>query len=145
MKAITLWQPWASAIFSGSKLYETRSWPTAHRGPLLIHAGKKIDMVFATGCGFVCPCGYILGAVDVVDCVSAETVPENERAWGDFTPGRWAWKLANPRALREPIRATGKQGIWSIDDSLLIDLPVGIDGDGYLIDVPAASTRENSQ
>lgn len=42
MKAITLLQPWASlwAATPTLKLHETRSWPTKHRGPIAIHAGK---------------------------------------------------------------------------------------------------------
>ena len=41
MKAITLWQPWASLIVYGFKTYETRSWSTDYRGWLAIHASKK--------------------------------------------------------------------------------------------------------
>ena len=41
MKAISLWQPWASAIAAGVKTVETRSWPTSYRGPLAIHAAKR--------------------------------------------------------------------------------------------------------
>jgi hypothetical protein len=40
MKAITLWQPWASLIATGAKKIETRSWKTNYRGPLAIHAAK---------------------------------------------------------------------------------------------------------
>lgn len=40
MKALTLHQPWASLVAVGAKTIETRSWPTKHRGPLAIHAGK---------------------------------------------------------------------------------------------------------
>ncbi len=40
MKAITLWQPWASLIASGAKKIETRSWATNYRGALAIHAAK---------------------------------------------------------------------------------------------------------
>lgn len=40
MKALSLWQPWASAIAVGAKHIETRSWSTAYRGPLAIHAAK---------------------------------------------------------------------------------------------------------
>lgn len=46
MKAISLWQPWASLIACGAKPYETRSW-SPPRGligqPIAIHAAKKID------------------------------------------------------------------------------------------------------
>ena len=41
MKAITLWDPWASLIALGEKKVETRSWRTDYRGPLAIHAAKR--------------------------------------------------------------------------------------------------------
>ncbi len=41
MKAITLWQPWASLLACGAKIYETRSWATNYRGPIAIHAAAK--------------------------------------------------------------------------------------------------------
>jgi hypothetical protein len=40
MKAITLHQPHAHLIAAGAKIWETRSWPTNHRGLLAIHAAK---------------------------------------------------------------------------------------------------------
>ncbi len=40
MKAITIWQPWASLIACGAKKYETRSWATNYRGPIAIHAAR---------------------------------------------------------------------------------------------------------
>lgn len=46
MKAISLWQPWASLIACGAKPYETRSWapPLGLIGQTIaIHAAKKID------------------------------------------------------------------------------------------------------
>ncbi len=36
-----MYQPWASAVSLGLKKFETRSWCTAYRGPLLIHAGNR--------------------------------------------------------------------------------------------------------
>lgn len=41
MKAISLWQPWASAMALGSKTIETRHWPTNVRGPVAIHAAQR--------------------------------------------------------------------------------------------------------
>lgn len=41
MKAITIWQPWASLLACGAKRYETRSWATKYRGPIAIHAAMK--------------------------------------------------------------------------------------------------------
>lgn len=46
MKALSLWQPWASAMAVGAKRIETRSWPAvasghAFRGWVAIHASKR--------------------------------------------------------------------------------------------------------
>lgn len=41
MKALSLWEPWASLIATGAKTYETRSWSTNYRGELLICAAKR--------------------------------------------------------------------------------------------------------
>ncbi len=48
MKALSLLQPWATLVVIGVKQIETRSWSTAYRGPLLIHASKgKAGKIFA--------------------------------------------------------------------------------------------------
>lgn len=41
MKAISLWEPYASLIRTGAKKFETRSWATKYRGELLICAAKR--------------------------------------------------------------------------------------------------------
>jgi len=46
MKAISLWQPWASLIACGAKPYETRHWAPPRDligATIAIHAAKKID------------------------------------------------------------------------------------------------------
>jgi hypothetical protein len=43
IKAVSLWEPWASLMRTGAKTIETRSWFTSYRGPLLICAAKKKD------------------------------------------------------------------------------------------------------
>jgi hypothetical protein len=35
MKALSVWEPWASMIASGVKTIETRSWQTSYRGQFL--------------------------------------------------------------------------------------------------------------
>lgn len=42
MRAISLWQPWATAVALGSKRVETRHWSTRYRGLLAIHAAKRM-------------------------------------------------------------------------------------------------------
>jgi len=45
MKALTLYQPWATLIAIGAKKVETRWWSTKYRGPLAIHAGKLLNFI----------------------------------------------------------------------------------------------------
>jgi activating signal cointegrator 1 len=42
LKALTLWQPWATLIAMGEKRIETRHWATKYRGELAIHAAAKL-------------------------------------------------------------------------------------------------------
>lgn len=42
-KALSIMQPWAWLIVNGHKDIENRDWPTKYRGPVAIHAGKKVD------------------------------------------------------------------------------------------------------
>lgn len=41
VRGISLWQPWASLLGCGAKKYETRSWATNYRGPVVIHAAAR--------------------------------------------------------------------------------------------------------
>jgi hypothetical protein len=41
MRAISLWQPWASLLAHGQKRVETRHWPIKSPGPLVVHAAQK--------------------------------------------------------------------------------------------------------
>lgn len=128
-KAITLHQPWATALFHG-KRYETRNWATGHRGKLLIHAGKKFnrDSLDITsehlGIGeesMDFPTGALLGVVNVIDCIKMtpefiDSVDESEKELGDWSPGNYAWKLSVPSLFDEPIPYKGKQGIFDVPD-----------------------------
>lgn len=42
-KALSIMQPWAWLIVNGFKDIENRDWRCRFRGPVLIHAGKKVD------------------------------------------------------------------------------------------------------
>jgi hypothetical protein len=129
MKALTIHQPWASAIASGMKRFETRSWKTSYRGPLVIHAARMVPAYakeFATVEAAIgrlrgpYPFGAVLCLVTLVDCRLAEEVAREisaiERLYGDYTAGRWAWQLDDVRVLSEPLAARGKQGLWNWPD-----------------------------
>ena len=56
MKTLAIRQPWITLIAEGDKTIEVRSWPTAHRGPLLLvaaaanlPAGAAIVLIQAAG------------------------------------------------------------------------------------------------
>ncbi|OPZ65919.1 MAG: ASCH domain protein [Firmicutes bacterium ADurb.Bin506] len=135
MKAITLWQPWATLIACGAKHYETRSWPTSYRGPIAIHAATKpapktfstiipyetskamFEHLMPLGIYFPAdlPHGAIVATAELVNCVPTGRKPGpgfQERQFGDWTPGRYAWELANVKMLPKPIPAKGAQGLW---------------------------------
>ncbi|MCY9758948.1 ASCH domain-containing protein [Paenibacillus alvei] len=138
MKAITIIQPWATLIAIGEKRFETRSWPTKHRGEIAIHAGKKIDKeacedepIRSTLAkhGYTVnnlPTGAVVAIAELNDCLkSVDTWTDGyelefrkliyypEYEFGDFTPGRYAWEMINIRCLAEPIQAKGQQGLWN--------------------------------
>lgn len=72
MKAITLWQPWASLLACGAKKYETRSWATNYRGPIGIHAAKK---TFDTDPYFDRELYVFADALGLTDIYSFDTLP----------------------------------------------------------------------
>lgn len=125
MKALTLYQPYATAIALGLKKYETRSWATSYRGPLAIHASvKKLSPEFKklaeryniTNLEY----GKIIVICELQDCIEMtdEIIKHQSTAEKDFgiwTPGRYAWKLKVLKILKEPIPARGYQMLWNID------------------------------
>lgn len=138
MKALTIWQPWASLLVIGAKLYETRSWATTYRGPIAIHAAKRpvrrtIDALAAGnewdtlerfeslfhGLGALgqLSTGAIVGKAILVGCnlideaFVAKLTPQ-ERALGDFALGRYAWEFQNMVPVDPPVPAKGMQGLW---------------------------------
>jgi len=127
IKAITLWQPWASLIAAGVKRHETRSWATSYRGPIAIHAGQTIDVAgapealcaAALGANWrrVIPVGMILAVGELTACVEASRLAPSlttaDREAGNFEAGRFAWRIDNMRPLAQPVPATGRQGLWN--------------------------------
>jgi activating signal cointegrator 1 len=137
MKAISLWQPWASLWCSRRKVHEIRSWRCSHRGWLLVHAGKRFEKElddplrlilndeFGGDWAKELPIGALIGMVNVVDClptqalVGDDAASHNDRICGDFSPGRFAWKRDEFRLFERPIPYRGAQGIFNVPDDLI--------------------------
>ncbi|WP_445222228.1 ASCH domain-containing protein [Bradyrhizobium sp. Pa8] len=137
IKAISLWQPWASLWVSPNKLHETRHWSTPYRGQLLVHAAKKIvfdldeelaDIVvseFGGHWGMDLPTGAIVGVVDLTDVIPTEKLymkgfmDDADMACGDFSAGRFGWRRGSYRRFREPIPYRGHQRIFNVQRSVV--------------------------
>ena len=120
MRALTLYQPWATWVADRMKRYETRSWSTPYRGQLAIHAAKTREYV---GKGSPYPLGAVVavGMVEgVVPTASARynRITDAEIERGDWTPGRFAWKLTGVKKLTEPVEAKGQRKLWTPDSDL---------------------------
>ena len=44
-----------------------------------------------------------------------DEVLDDQLPLGDWQPGRWAWRLANPEPLAEPVPCKGRQGVFEIE------------------------------
>jgi len=129
---LTLWQPHASLIEIGAKPYETRKFRIPDRlvgKRVAIHAAARLCVVnfdqetidAITDAFGRCAWNYWLprGCV-VCTAVLAETIPA-ERAphdhFGDYSPGRFAWRLEDIRPVRPNISLKGRQQIgweWEV-------------------------------
>jgi hypothetical protein len=133
IKALSLWQPWASLMALGYKMRETRHWSTNYRGVVAIHAAKTVDgagapdelCIAALGREWphTVPRGEILAIGDLTRCVEASRVRDQtaaDREAGNFTPGRFAWVFENIRRFRRPIPTLGRQGLfrWTLPDDV---------------------------
>lgn len=115
MKALTICQPYADMIATGEKAIENRTWPTAYRGLLAIHAGKsrawlsdedereRPNMPF----------GAVVAMANLVACVPVADVPSELREQQpEHVNGPWCWILEDVQRFNPPIPARGAQGLW---------------------------------
>lgn len=142
MKALSFTQPWGSLVALGQKRIETRSWSTKYRGPIAIHAAKGFPLECRTLCyeqpfaqalavqgRFDAPSDLPRGAIVAVarlveiystDHESCEGLLNNhgarphERAFGDYSPGRYAWWLDDVFELPRAVPCRGHLQVWTV-------------------------------
>jgi len=123
MKALSLKQPWAWAIFHGKDV-ENRTWKTDYRGPLWIHTGKGFDdegyawlIEHQKELNILVPPlsilhhGVILGKADLIDCVT-----ESDSPWF-FGP--YGFVLDEPILFGVPIPYKGQLGIFDVPREII--------------------------
>jgi activating signal cointegrator 1 len=162
MRAISLHQPWATAIALGAKRVETRHWPTAYRGPLLIHAAKRcnktelreygasgnwVDALAPAGVTRggaplwdLLPLGQVVAICNLVDCRPTESFTDAElvtlRRHHDFVQhcGWYEEMMGN--------FAPGRFG-WVLADIHALEQPVPFKGGQSFFDVPREVVAED--
>lgn len=136
--ALSVQQPYAEAILSGRKRIEVRTWRTAHRGPLYIHAGRtwygsrelgaerayREAAAIARRIGLsdpidAYPRGALVGRMRVSDCFEFD--PDQWEAmralhWCAFAfrPGLIGWRVEAPERLARPIPLRGSLGLFAV-------------------------------
>ena len=100
MKALSIKPQYVARILSGQKRIELRSWPTKHRGPMLVCA--------------TLPDGHARCIVDITDC--REYLPEDARAAdSDYDPDEflYAWIIGSVTAIA-PFPVKGRLGLYEV-------------------------------
>lgn len=149
LPALTISQPWAALIcladdHPDAKRVENRSWRTAYRGPLAIHAGKR-SRFQAPGSGFktaACaatwnlelgtrnplPQGALVAVADLVGCLAVDELrrraarSDDKYAWlagHKHIAGPVCWVLKNIRVLPEPVPYRGAQKLFRVPRELV--------------------------
>ena len=114
--------PWAELILRGIKTIEVRTLPTRVRGPIYLYSSQTIaDTPVAQRLseqhqihGEALPQGRLIGSVEIIDCrpggpqdAAGACLPASALA------GKFAWELAHPRRLSEPVRPRFlPYGVW---------------------------------
>ena len=132
VNAISLYEPWATAMRLWLKRNETRSFEPYSRlmnKPLLICAAKKDTGELRAIASELLPVGEGLHhgkAVALVRLVDVQTSTEfalfskrqsteQELKWGDYSPGRYAW-ITEPISLDfNPFPVIGRQGVFKVE------------------------------
>jgi len=145
VRALTVQQPWPTAIVHWGKSPENRSRNIAgaYRGPLAIHAGLREDEaayddeMIREALGTYDDSwrlldqletrGAIIGVVDLVAVHHhSDHGPDRCSPWAQ--QGQWHLMLAKPRPLAEPIPCTGRLGLWTPTPDVLAAVELGLVG-----------------
>lgn len=145
MRAVTLTEPWASAIAAGLKRVETRKFPSRYRGLLAVHAASRVpaevlaevdepgalrdlvarllDAPVSRDWPDRLPRGRVVAVAELVSILRAEEARERlspaEVALGDYADGRYAWMLGGVWRVRDPFLWRGNLGLWTLPDKRL--------------------------
>lgn len=136
MRALSVKQPWCWAIIRGTKRIENRTWTTAYRGQIAIHAslpwdrgGENSEVIQAEWRQFAqgplhrsspgIESGAVLAVADLVDVCTTQGDHTSCRCGSTWAaPYQCHWKLDNVRPLREPVPCKGALSLWRLPDDV---------------------------
>lgn len=124
MKTLSFHQPRAEQIVRGEKTVDIRTWQTSYRGPLAIHAAAERRDDRCRELGFdpaALAYGAVIGVVELVeirplDAATYAAWQPQHRSTAPF-PGApcYAWCLAHPQRLPEPLPVTGRRRLFEVE------------------------------
>lgn len=137
LPAITIRQPYASAVAHGHKTVENRSRATNYRGPIAIHAAlrhspegdhdPRIIRTLGPDPRLGAPVGAVIAVAQLTDCHQAAVscLECGCQPWGDpqYLTVRgpvpaWHLVLDNVRSLIRPVPAPGRLRVpWLLDEA----------------------------
>lgn len=138
MKALSLWEPWATLIRLGHKRVETRHWSTSYRGPLAICAAQGglgnaelkafLEELWVDHGISLHPDdmynGHAVAVVHMAACIPTEQLHargflerefKDQLPFGNFGPDRYGWIFKGMETLA-PFPVNGHQGLFDIPD-----------------------------
>jgi hypothetical protein len=126
--ALSIQQPWLDLILRGAKTVEVRSWEIKRRGPILLHAARAVDWKAAAQFGYrdplALPRGALVGYAEIAEVFAfAEEswYATAERHWVVYPlrPTDYGAVLVNVRALKRPVRCSGKRFFFPVPGAAL--------------------------
>ncbi len=126
MKTLSFHQPRAEQIVRGEKTVDIRSWQTAYRGPLAIHATAERREDRCRDLGFdpeALAYGAVIGTVELVeirplDAEAYAALQPQHRSEAPFAGAPcYGWFLTGPQRLPEPLAVAGRRRLFDVEIS----------------------------
>jgi hypothetical protein len=111
MNAVSILQPDATALLTKQEPAVYSGWQTSHRGPLLIHAAKRLTGKDAARQDLDLVYNALIGVVELADCV------QHQHLGADPDEVGYHWILTNVRIFASPVHVNGKVGLFQVSDS----------------------------
>ncbi len=139
MRVLSVKQPFAQLIARGVKRYEVRTWGTAYRGRIAVHASAAVpafQLIFDAerdprlGRAFSfqgwkdrdallrLPRSAIVATADLVNVLRGNELKEAADLVGELEGSEYLWELADVVEIEPLAGVTGKQNLWTLSEEV---------------------------